>query len=219
MDTLVSGSTSKPATIEYANLPASDTDRDRHPHAQTNAIRDTETTEQDLSGEEIIHTSEHEDDTHNTDEPRQSPLETPHFPMSGQCHACGEHAEKIFICDDCELPLDYQCILSIRNRITGEDEYQCVTCHRKYNATHASDDLSESSDINTSNESSTVKGSVASATSLDNSIYTNIETTIETLDQTTTAKAARHIPTCNSPPKTRNSTKKTKVPPDPKDDK
>ena len=145
------------------------------------------------------------------------------YPTKGECTACHEYTDRLYVCKDCELPFDYQCILSICNRLTAEEEYQCVQCHRKYNATHASDDLAERSlDDEETHESSTVKGSSSSS---DSSTIVAKPTTPTPPDEnnelpavnhespTTQAKQPWNISTRKSPPKTRNSTKQAKEPP------
>ena len=80
------------------------------------------------------------------------------FPSKGDCTACHEYSEDLKICGDCQLPFDYQCILSIKHTVTNDSDYQCINCHRKQHPqTTQSDGLSESSE--NSDESSTVRGS------------------------------------------------------------
>jgi hypothetical protein len=81
------------------------------------------------------------------------------LPTKGDCTACHTYTEDLKICSDCQLPFDYQCILSITHKVTNTYDYQCINCHRKSHPHPTqSDGLSESSEKD-SDESSTVRGS------------------------------------------------------------
>jgi hypothetical protein len=139
-------------------------------------------------------------------------------PRRGECASCHEYSDDLRQCGFCELLFDDPCILLVRDRLTNEEEYQCISCRRKNHPLTGLDGLTEPSEEEKSHsESTTLKVSESTST------ITTMELTNEPTHTPPTkglrpkgATLACSTIMRTTPPVTRNSIKPTgQIPPDP----
>ena len=144
--------------------------------------------------------------------------DTRDHPRRGECTSCHEYSDDLRQCGLCELLFDDPCILIVRDQLTHDEEYQCISCRRKTHPLTGLDGLTEPSEDKISHsESTTLKVSESTST------VTTTEPTNESTHKPPAkglrpkgATLARSTITRTTPPVTRNSIKPSgRIPPDP----
>ena len=162
-----------------------------------------------------------EEQTDNFDSPIQELdveyPDPPDHPQRGECTSCHEYSDNLRQCGHCELLFDDPCILIVRDRLTNEEDYQCLSCRRKTHPLTGLDGLTESEDEKSHSESTTrkVTESISTATTLEPTNEPTQKPPAKGL-RPKGATSARSTITRTTPPITRNSLKPTgRIPPDP----
>jgi hypothetical protein len=143
--------------------------------------------------------------------------EGPIRPNKGECFLCREYSDDLKICGTCELPFDEQCLLLVHHHETNHEEFQCISCRGKTQPFTACEGLTEPSDEEKSQETTTT-----SATSGQTQPDSGNKTPYDTIQNSTkqlrprAGRTLRSTQARTTPPKTRNSaTSLGNIPPAP----